>query len=62
MCLQVRVNVPSFCDRVLWRSYPGTYIVNLAYGRCVCGICLCVAVLEIRIRNLSVSFKNIGGI
>ncbi|XP_065886590.1 phosphatidylinositol 3,4,5-trisphosphate 5-phosphatase 2-like [Dysidea avara] len=28
----VRVNVPSFCDRVLWRSYPGTYIVNLAYG------------------------------
>ncbi|OWF40904.1 Phosphatidylinositol 3,4,5-trisphosphate 5-phosphatase 2 [Mizuhopecten yessoensis] len=28
----VRINTPSWCDRVLWRSYPGTYIQNLAYG------------------------------
>ncbi|XP_062578333.1 phosphatidylinositol 3,4,5-trisphosphate 5-phosphatase 1-like isoform X3 [Saccostrea cucullata] len=27
-----RINAPSWCDRVLWRSYPGTYIENLAYG------------------------------
>jgi len=28
----VRVNVPSWCDRVLWRSYPETHAVCLAYG------------------------------
>ncbi|KAJ8305244.1 hypothetical protein KUTeg_017201 [Tegillarca granosa] len=27
-----RINAPSWCDRVLWRSYPGTYIENIAYG------------------------------
>ena len=27
-----RVNEPSYCDRVLWRSYPGTKIVNTSYG------------------------------
>ena len=34
-----RVNEPSFCDRVLWRSYPGTRINNTSYGE------LCVALL-----------------
>lgn len=30
--IQIRINVPSYCDRVLWRSYPGTSIVNTSYG------------------------------
>ena len=30
--VQIRINVPSYCDRVLWRSYPGTSIVNTSYG------------------------------
>ena len=29
---QIRINVPSYCDRVLWKSYPGTSIVNTSYG------------------------------
>ncbi|XP_068596310.1 inositol polyphosphate phosphatase-like 1b [Brachionichthys hirsutus] len=28
----VRVNVPSWCDRILWKSYPGTHVVCTAYG------------------------------
>ncbi|XP_061090200.1 inositol polyphosphate phosphatase-like 1b isoform X1 [Conger conger] len=28
----VRVNVPSWCDRVLWRSYPETHISCTSYG------------------------------
>ncbi|XP_072293210.1 inositol polyphosphate phosphatase-like 1b isoform X2 [Eucyclogobius newberryi] len=28
----VRVNVPSWCDRILWKSYPETYITCTAYG------------------------------
>ncbi|XP_078495542.1 phosphatidylinositol 3,4,5-trisphosphate 5-phosphatase 2 [Ciona intestinalis] len=28
----IRINVPSWCDRVLWRSYPETHNVCLAYG------------------------------
>ncbi|KAM9795447.1 inositol polyphosphate phosphatase-like 1b [Neosynchiropus ocellatus] len=28
----VRVNVPSWCDRILWKSYPDTHIVCTAYG------------------------------
>ncbi|XP_074658174.1 phosphatidylinositol 3,4,5-trisphosphate 5-phosphatase 2-like isoform X2 [Tubulanus polymorphus] len=28
----VRINVPSWCDRVLWKSYPDTYVVNTSYG------------------------------
>uniref|UniRef100_A0A8C7ZC86 phosphatidylinositol-3,4,5-trisphosphate 5-phosphatase n=1 Tax=Oryzias sinensis TaxID=183150 RepID=A0A8C7ZC86_9TELE len=28
----VRVNVPSWCDRVLWKSYPETHVVCTAYG------------------------------
>ncbi|XP_038050530.1 phosphatidylinositol 3,4,5-trisphosphate 5-phosphatase 2B-like isoform X2 [Patiria miniata] len=28
----VRINEPSWCDRVIWRSYPGTHIVNTSYG------------------------------
>ncbi|XP_071165133.1 phosphatidylinositol 3,4,5-trisphosphate 5-phosphatase 2-like isoform X5 [Mytilus edulis] len=27
-----RINAPSFCDRILWRSYPETYIENKTYG------------------------------
>lgn len=29
---KVRINEPSWCDRVLWRSYPGTYNENTTYG------------------------------
>ncbi|KAH3722035.1 hypothetical protein DPMN_064984 [Dreissena polymorpha] len=28
----VRINAPSYCDRVLWKSYPGTFVENVAYG------------------------------
>uniref|UniRef100_H3AZW6 phosphatidylinositol-3,4,5-trisphosphate 5-phosphatase n=1 Tax=Latimeria chalumnae TaxID=7897 RepID=H3AZW6_LATCH len=28
----VRVNVPSWCDRILWKSYPETHIVCNSYG------------------------------
>ncbi|KAJ8351240.1 hypothetical protein SKAU_G00227160 [Synaphobranchus kaupii] len=28
----VRVNVPSWCDRVLWKSYPETHISCTSYG------------------------------
>ncbi|KAM9740996.1 inositol polyphosphate phosphatase-like 1b isoform 2-T2 [Menidia menidia] len=28
----VRVNVPSWCDRILWKSYPETHITCSAYG------------------------------
>lgn len=28
----VRINVPSWCDRILWKSYPETHIVCTAYG------------------------------
>ncbi|XP_064638229.1 phosphatidylinositol 3,4,5-trisphosphate 5-phosphatase 2-like isoform X2 [Lineus longissimus] len=28
----LRINVPSWCDRVLWKSYPGTYVNSRAYG------------------------------
>ncbi|KAL4219720.1 Phosphatidylinositol 3 [Mactra antiquata] len=27
-----RINAPSWCDRVLWKSYPGVFIENVAYG------------------------------
>ncbi|XP_059169069.1 phosphatidylinositol 3,4,5-trisphosphate 5-phosphatase 1-like [Physella acuta] len=27
-----RINVPSWCDRILWHSFPGTFIENIAYG------------------------------
>ncbi|GFN73980.1 hypothetical protein PoB_000048600 [Plakobranchus ocellatus] len=27
-----RINVPSWCDRILWHSFPGTFIENTAYG------------------------------
>ena len=28
-----RINEPSYCDRVLWKSYPGTRINPTSYGR-----------------------------
>uniref|UniRef100_A0A4W3JTC7 phosphatidylinositol-3,4,5-trisphosphate 5-phosphatase n=1 Tax=Callorhinchus milii TaxID=7868 RepID=A0A4W3JTC7_CALMI len=28
----VRINVPSWCDRVLWKAYPETYIQCTSYG------------------------------
>ena len=34
-----RINEPSFCDRVLWRSYPGTRITNTSYGKWERGLC-----------------------
>ncbi|WAR28340.1 SHIP2-like protein [Mya arenaria] len=27
-----RINAPSWCDRVLWKSYPGQFIESVAYG------------------------------
>ncbi|CAL1541371.1 unnamed protein product [Lymnaea stagnalis] len=27
-----RINIPSWCDRILWHSFPGTFIENTAYG------------------------------
>jgi len=36
MCVcvsQKRINAPSWCDRVLWRSYPHTSITNTSYGQ-----------------------------
>ncbi|KAK6195098.1 hypothetical protein SNE40_000592 [Patella caerulea] len=27
-----RINAPSWCDRILWHSLPGTFIENTAYG------------------------------
>ncbi|KAH9514603.1 Phosphatidylinositol 3,4,5-trisphosphate 5-phosphatase 2A [Bulinus truncatus] len=27
-----RINTPSWCDRILWHSFPGTFIENTAYG------------------------------
>lgn len=29
---QMRTNVPSWCDRILWKSYPETHIVCNSYG------------------------------
>lgn len=29
---EIRINVPSWCDRVLWRSYPGVSSLNTTYG------------------------------
>nr|KAG5696718.1 hypothetical protein BaRGS_028838 [Batillaria attramentaria] len=31
-----RINVPSWCDRILWHSYPGTFIENSAYDIIYC--------------------------
>lgn len=31
--LQVRTNVPSWCDRILWKSYPETHIICNSYGQ-----------------------------
>ena len=36
--MQIRINVPSYCDRVLWKSYPGTYISNTSYGNWPLGL------------------------
>lgn len=30
--LQIKINNPSWCDRVLWRSYPELYVSSQAYG------------------------------
>jgi phosphatidylinositol-3,4,5-trisphosphate 5-phosphatase 2 len=32
-----RINEPSYCDRVLWKSYPDSRISNTSYG-CTCDI------------------------
>ena len=36
--MQIRINVPSYCDRVLWKSYPGTNISNTSYGNLTFGL------------------------
>lgn len=34
---QVRTNVPSWCDRILWKSYPETHIICNSYGQSLSG-------------------------
>lgn len=34
---QVRTNVPSWCDRILWKSYPETHIICNSYGQTLTG-------------------------
>ena len=28
----MRINVPSWCDRILWKSHPETHVVCNSYG------------------------------
>lgn len=48
---QVRTNVPSWCDRILWKSYPETHIICNSYGQSlpsrVGGRCWVVTVLPL---------------
>lgn len=30
--LQMKYNLPSWCDRVLWKSYPMVHVVCQSYG------------------------------
>lgn len=30
--LQMKYNLPSWCDRVLWKSYPLVHVVCQSYG------------------------------
>ena len=32
-CLQTINNMPSWTDRVLWKTFPDMYIANTAYGK-----------------------------
>lgn len=32
---QMRTNVPSWCDRILWKSYPETHVVCNSYGEAI---------------------------
>lgn len=37
-----RINEPSFCDRVLWKSYPGSRILNTSYGTVISVVCILI--------------------
>ncbi|XP_078694432.1 phosphatidylinositol 3,4,5-trisphosphate 5-phosphatase 2A-like isoform X2 [Branchiostoma floridae x Branchiostoma belcheri] len=61
----IRINVPSWCDRVLWRSFPDTYITSLSYG-CTEDIVTSdhspvFASFDVGITTQYVSKKDLGG-
>ncbi|KAJ6664785.1 hypothetical protein lerEdw1_005757 [Lerista edwardsae] len=65
MDVQVRTNVPSWCDRILWKSYPETHINCNSYG-CTDDIVSSdhspvFAAFEVGVTSQFVSKKGTGG-
>lgn len=52
---QVQVNGPSWCDRVLWKSYPESHITCTSYGRLFSGTS---QLLQLKLWRSFVSFLN----